>query len=243
VIALTRKPRTVPAVYAAGEGIVPAGSVYVQEGDQRLRNGERVVLETSAGRLELTSLGSVQGGIERDGTYLDASDLAAVSPPTSPTLRRYTFGDTLGQMRSRQGLLLLSTTALGAVVAALAVWFALAGEDPTSAATVAGRARVAVEWVAEPAGGLDSASTPADVAAARVRMLARERAAASCLDRLAGREGPKATVPGVECEASDPPWYRSNDAATWVTLAAGLLTALFSVLGLADRFGFRKSPA
>jgi hypothetical protein len=137
-------------------------------------------------------------------------------------------------MWSRQGVVLLLTTLLGLLAAAAGLYFAAGGETLLSPASLADRARIGIEWTLERADQFPGAS-------ARRELHRRQVPTTRCLDQLAGRPVPEARVPGVSCEASSPPWYRSMDSAAWVTVVVGFLTALLAALGLRSRFGFQES--
>jgi hypothetical protein len=129
------------------------------------------------------------------------------------------------------------------LVAAIAgLCFAIWGESPTRAANLVDRAQTALEWTTAPAEHLDSSASASQVAAARQEIARRRVVASRCLALLAGREAPSAAV---VCKPNAPPRWKDTDTATWVTLAAGALTAIFAALGMRLRFAFgagRQTP-
>jgi len=250
MIKITRKPTYVPAVSVAPAGALSSGSVYVAEEDPRvvalapgLRDGDKVVLETTKGSLELITRSTIGAEVTAPGTYLNETDEMALVDSRRPTLRLYSLGDWWGKVRSRQGFLLLITTLAGLVAAGAGLYFALAGASATQAATVADRGQTALEWAVSPVERLDAHSSGSEIAAARREVERRRADVARCLTSLGGGEAPPAAIPGVKCESSSPPWWKNKATAAWVTLGVGLLTALAAALGLKDRYGFGKSPA
>jgi hypothetical protein len=238
VINLSKQPQDVPTIRAA-EGPPLANRVYVVETDgagPSLPEGKKAVLTTDNGSLELVTRGAPIPGLRDRATYLDLSDFGKLPSTANPKLRRYRWRDTWRKALSWKGLRLLLTTAVGLLTAGAGVYFAIWGADPTTAATVSDRAQAGIEWVVAPADQLDQ-STVAPAAEIHRRAVETAR----CVRRLGGREAPTAHVPGVLCDRKSPPWYRNNNTAAWVTLAAGLLTAVLAVFGLSNSFGFQKS--
>jgi hypothetical protein len=236
---LDSEPTDVPPVYTAPAGTSLAGRVYIVKNEDgtpvpQLRDGRQAVLLCNGGQLELVTCAEASGMI-REGTYLDEADVGRLTSLANPRLRLYGWRDTWGKMWSGQGAVLLLTTLLGLLAAAAGLYFVAWGETPLSPASVADRARVGIEWTVEPADRFH-------VARARRELHRRQVQTTRCLDQLAGRPVPEAHVPGVSCEASSPPWYRSTDSAAGVTVVVGFLTALLAALGLRSQFGFQRSP-
>jgi hypothetical protein len=249
MIKITKTRTRVPAVSVAPAGALSAGSVYVEEDDpgaardSGLRDGQRVVLETADGSLELVTRSKINAEVTAAGTYLNETDETALVDRANPTLRLYGLGDWWRKVRSRQGVLLLITTLAGLLAAGAGLYLALAGTSPTPAVTVADRGNTALEWAVAPVERLESHSSGRETTAARREVKRRRAAVARCLTRLGGGEAPASAVPGVKCESSSSPWWKNKDTATWVTLGVGLITAVVAALGLNDRYGFGKSPA
>jgi hypothetical protein len=241
---LTKNLVNVPPIRAA-HGQPLANRIYIVEQDNtapQVRDGQKAVLITDDGYLELITRATPIAGLTNAGTYLDDSDYAKLSSRNKPQVRRYRWRDTWRKMLSPKGTRLLLTTALGLLTAAAGIYFAIWGADPTSAATVSDRAQSGLEWVVEPADKFDAQAAGTQVADARREVHRRELATSRCLRRLGGGDAPAASVPGILCRPESPPWYRSNDTAAWLTLAAGLLTAVLATFGLTNSFGFQKSP-
>lgn len=222
-------PQQAAAVLAAGQVVVmkpdAAGALSVAvEGDRH------VVVTAGGGERELTTLGAVPPGmsVNTEGTYLNVADLAALGNRANPQIRLYGGRDTWRKVRSRGGALVVAALALALISAGIAAYWALAGQQGTSAATVASRAETIMSAVAN----ADAAQRPALTSAGQ-----------ACLRRLGGNaDASKATFEAVECAPKDPSWWR-DEQYQWVsTLLLSLATSALTVAGLGKSFGFGKQP-
>jgi hypothetical protein len=245
MISVSGSAQGFPQLLEATKGAVGKGKVYVarEQGGAfvpDLPDGKQVVLSAGSTR-ELTTTNSY-GGVQLTsaGTYLNAEDLTGLDQTVTPTIRPYGAGDGWRKRLSGAGLLLLAPAIIGLISAGVAIYVVLATQDPTSAATVAGRAQTALAWTSEP---IDQIGSSQGGETARREAQRRARMVTRCLRQLQGQQQqPPAAVPGVTCSTSSPPWYRDKEALAWYTLLVGALTAVINVLGTRKSFAFGAQP-
>jgi hypothetical protein len=246
MISLGRKPAEVPPTQASES--VPPGRVFVATKDGetytgRLQDGKAAVLESGGKSLELTTMSSLRRPATAAGTYLNNGDLLALGarPAAPPKLRKYRVGDTLRKALTPAGAILLAITALGVLGAVASLVVGIAGESPTSAATVSERAQTLISWVTAPADRLEGADGP-KVATGRRFIRRREATAQRCLRSLAGGEPSKESPAGVSCEPKDPPWWKNKEEEAKLGLWIALATTFFGLFGVGQKFGFGSKP-
>jgi len=229
--------KTEPRLLAGPSVGVGNVAVYRMVGDvaqSQLSEGKKAVLSCGGVDSELTTLAAA-GGIEAEGTFLNPADLDAFGGRSAnPTLRLYSFTDTLRKAWSRKGAMLLFTSALGLLLAAAGFYFVEFSQSPTTTTSVAERSEVLLRWVAEPVS--TKATDPGPVVARR------ETIARRCLTAMRDGESDLARAAGIECATTSPSFWRSKESAAIVAAIGGLITAALSLFSLGGKFKFGGNP-
>ena len=242
------KPGFLPTIHGAGQGLA-AGHVYVQPPvpggiTESLDAGQKAVLKTLDGKtLEVLTTNHIGGGPVKVGTYLNAADFAKVTDRTAPTIRLYTWRDSLKKIETWQGAILLATSIFAALTAAVAIAYVFLVNPAPTASQTADTAQTVLAWVRQPIDQLPSGADQATQAAAAATVRARADTAVDCLQQVAGNQAPSASIPGVTCSSASPPWWRTASAASLLAGVLAFLTGVLGIFGLQGKYGFQKTPA
>lgn len=240
-----------PSVLAAAAGGMTPGSVYVvktaQDGTKvMLQKGKKAVLESASDKTrhaELITRDTFGGTLTADGTYLNQADYDKFGGCADPTLRLYTFRDSLKKIGQIGGVVALLPALFALLTAVASVFFVWSSQAEASPSAVAGTAQTVLAWAGQPTGQLDATDVgAAQVAAVHQQLDSRSRDAQSCLLGIEGQQAPSVTIPGVTCVPATTPWWRTTVAGSLITGGIALLTALIGIVALRSNYAFQKNP-
>jgi hypothetical protein len=233
-------PVECPAAQAAPALAVVPGHAYWGEGGAgatpRFAAGEKLVLTTDGGRLELLGQAAMVG-VLGDGVYLDAGDLAKLSATTNSQVHTYGNRDTLEKVKSFPGLVLLVGTVAGVITAAVALATFFFATPDTSAIDSAGAA------VARAHQSFDQIQPGSSFDATRRVAASQLDEATNCIDHLAGRSTPSVSIKGISCTSAKKRGFAKKENREWLVAVIGLIVASATLVAAAEKsFGFQKSP-
>ena len=223
------------------------GQVFVsadQAGTSDLPGGRRTVLVTKGGGpLELIT-SNTSPPVTEAGTYLDASDLARLGGAIAdPKIREYGMDDTWRKMRSGAGMLLAVGALATLATAIVGLVLALTAPLPAAMPDVA-TVQDVLAWTTAPLENLRNApANPSKLEASRRRIKDRITRGDDCLALLSGSQAPPSKIPGVKCSPPRTSGWSAQTVGGVITAVIGILTAILGFLAIANKYGFRESPA